>query len=106
MLKYTLLSEVILVLSLALGKISGCLLLLRILGQSCGKKKKIFLYFTIGLLTVTLAITLGQLLGQCHPISKQWNPMIPGHCADPVVFTKISYLNGGMLIRKNAIKTS
>ena len=83
-----------------------CLLLLRILEQSRGKKKKIFLYFTIGLLTITLAITLGQLLGQCHPVSKQWNPMIPGHCADIAIFQKITYSNGGMTPRKNAIKTS
>ena len=83
-----------------------CLLLLRILEQSRGKKKKIFLYVNIGLLTVTLAITLGQLLGQCHPVSKQWNPMIPGHCADIAIFTKISYFNGGMMPCKNAIRTS
>ena len=83
-----------------------CLLLLRILEQSRGKKKKIFLYFTVGLLTVSMAITLGQLLGQCHPVSKQWNPMIPGHCADIAIFKKISYFNGGMMPRKNAFRTS
>lgn len=81
-------------------------LLLRILEQSHGKKKKLFLYFNIGLLVVTAAICLGQTLGQCYPVSKQWNPMIPGHCAGPVILTKISYFNGGMLIRNNAIKTN
>ena len=105
-LKYVLLGEVFCILSLSFGKISICLFLLRILEQSHGKKKKIFLYFTIGLLVVTAAISLGQLLGQCNPVSKQWNPIIPGHCADPVIFTKISYFNGGMLVRNNGIKTS
>ena len=104
--KYTVLSEILLLLSLTLGKVSMCLLLLRILKQSSGMKKKIFLYCTIGLVTVTLAITLGQLLGQCHPVSKQWNPIIPGHCAEIAIFAKITYFNGGMMPRKNATRTS
>lgn len=104
--KYNLLGEVFCILSLTFGKTSICLFLLRILEQSHGKQRKVFLYFTIGLVVVTAAISLGQLLGQCFPVSKQWNPMIPGHCADPVIFMEICYFNGGMLIRNNAIKTS
>lgn len=69
-LKDTVLCEAFFGLSLAFAKIFICLFLLRIIKQSHGKKQKGFLYIPIGLLLLAVSACLGQLFGQCHPVSK------------------------------------
>ena len=94
--KYIILSETAFTLSLAFSKISICLFLLKILGNSHAKKRQWFLYLTICLLLVTAAVCVGQQLGQCQPANKLWRPEVPGICENPDVQMKLSYLNGGM----------
>lgn len=94
--KYIILSETAIALSLAFSKISICLFFLGILNNSFAKKRQWFLYLTICLLLVTAAISVGQQLGQCQPAYKLWRPEVPGTCDNPNIQTKVSYFNGGM----------
>lgn len=96
--KYTIFGEAFFLLSLGFSKTSICLFLLRILKSSHGKKKKLFLYFTIGLLTIATALAVVGPLGQCQPVSKQWNPNLPGHCGNPDLHTYLSYFNGAVAV--------
>lgn len=104
--KYTVLGEAFFLLSLGFSKISICLFLLKIIKNTHGQKKRLFLYFNMGLLVVATALCVGQPLGQCQPVSKQWNPKIVGRCEAPDLHTKISYFNGGICPRKNMMRTS
>lgn len=94
--KYTILSETAFTLSLACSKLSICLFLLRIFKKTTGDKgKRIFLHSTMGLLFLTTVICVSQLVGQCRPAQKLWNPTVPGSCEDPSVQVKFGYFNGG-----------
>lgn len=93
-LKWNFLATPLLVFSLAASKISICLLLLRVLKQTRGKLKRYFPYAIIAILTIIAAPSAGYSLGQCHPVSKLWNPTSPGHCYDPRIYVKLGYANG------------
>ena len=94
--KYTILSETAFTLSLASSKLSICLFLLSIIKKSVrDKPKRIFLYFTMALLFITTVICVSQLLGQCRPAQKLWDPVVSGTCEDPSVQVKFGYFNGG-----------
>lgn len=94
-LEYASLSETTFILSLMLSKVSICVFLLRLLADSLAKKRRYFLYFWMALLLVVNVVCVGQQLGQCKPVNKLWDPMIPGRCEDPGVQSKFAYLNGG-----------
>lgn len=83
------------ILSLAFSKLSICVLLLRILQGSDEPLKKTFLYFTIGILVVVTALSLGLQLGQCTPVAKIWDPVVAGRCGSPMLQVGSAYVNGG-----------
>lgn len=47
------------------------------------------------LLFVTTVVCVSQLVGQCRPAPKLWNPTIRGTCEDPNIQEKFGYFNGG-----------
>lgn len=94
--KWNYLATPLLVCSLAASKISICLLLLRVLERIQAKFKRPFLYAVIAILAIIAVLSAGYCLGQCQPVSKLWNPTVPGHCKDPRIFVKLGYANGSM----------
>ena len=93
--KYSLLTIVTLVLSTCFAKISICFFALRLLGIARARKRKTFLYMCIAVLLFGNLIDVISVLVQCRPVTKIWNPGLPGSCWHPSVQQKFAYMQGG-----------
>ena len=92
-LKYDYLDWIQTFITLAVSKISICLLLLRL---SKFSKLKRVLYLLIAFLVITHVPLTFMIIFQCGPISKDWNPVISGHCWSKDVIVNILIAQGGM----------
>ena len=88
-------SEILGNFSLFVTRLSVCLFMLRIFG-TLNQWKRI-LYIVTGFITITNLSSLSILLAECRPLSKNWNPLIPGKCVSPAVINFEAYYNGGGL---------
>ena len=84
--KYNHFSTLFTVLSLWLSKISICLFLLRILDNSQATKRRYALYMIMVIYSVASIICLISLLAQCRPLSRVWDPLVPGVCLNQLGF--------------------
>ncbi len=91
--KWQFLSEIVTNFSLLVTRLSVCLFLLRIFGTL--KQWKWILYIVTGFVLITNLSSLAILLAECRPLSKNWNPLIPGKCVSPAVINFEAYYNGG-----------
>ena len=81
--------------TLAISKISICLLLLRL---SKFSKLKTVLYTLIGFLLVTHFPLLILFIAQCSPAEKAWNTGLNGKCFSKQTVSKILIAQGGTII--------
>lgn len=79
--------------TLAVSKISICLLLLRL---SKFSRLKAILYGLIAFMIVTHVPLTFMFIFQCSPISKYWNHAIGGRCWSKQMITRILIAQGGM----------
>ena len=93
--KWQFLTEILTAFSLLITRLSVCFLLLRIF--STIKQWKWIIYIVTGFITITNLSSLSIILAECRPVSKNWNPLIPGKCVSPAVITFEAYYNGGEL---------
>ena len=93
--KFITLFESMTVPSLTCSRVSICIFILKVLKGTNGFRKKCFLYITIVLLLMVGCLSVGFTLGQCQPITKIWNPTLPGTCQFVNALQKDSYLQGG-----------
>lgn len=94
--KWFSLSIPICVSSLAVSKISICLFLLRLISKATARPEHVFLYSTIAVMAVNAVTMVGYSLGQCHPVQKQWDQALPGHCHKPVLYNHATVANGAI----------
>ena len=78
-----------------LSKISICLLLLRLLGDSNARKRKRVLYSLMVVLSVYNGLFVIIVLVQCRPIEKLWDKQVKGVCWSPNIQTDVAYVQGG-----------
>ena len=95
--EYEAISSAFSIMSLCFGKISICMSLLRILQGASWRKLKLTLYVTIIVVSIVNSAVTIMTLVQCRPITKIWNPSIPGSCLNIDVQKDLAYLQGGML---------
>ena len=91
--KWQFLSEILTAFSLLITRLSVCLFLLRIFGTI--RQWKWSLYIATGFIIITNLSSLSIILAECRPVSKNWNPLIPGKCVSPAVVNFEAYYNGG-----------
>lgn len=91
--KWQFLSEILTAFSLLITRLSVCLFLLRIFGTI--RQWKWSLYIATGFIIITNLSSLSIILAECRPVSKNWDPLIPGKCVSPAVINFEAYYNGG-----------
>ncbi|MCJ1381729.1 hypothetical protein MMC17_004840 [Xylographa soralifera] len=94
--EYEAISSAFSIMSLCFGKISICISLLRIIRGAGWRKLKLALYVTIIVVSIVNALVTIMTLVQCHPITKIWNPSIPGSCLNIDVQKDLAYLQGAV----------
>ena len=90
-LKYDYLDWLQAFITLAISKISICLLLLRL--SRFSKLKKV-LYMLIGFIIATHLPLLILIIVQCSPIEKEWNTVLVGHCFSKEMIARILIAQG------------
>ena len=95
-LKYDYLDWIQAFITLAVSKVSICLLLLRL---SKFSRLKTVLYALIAFLALTHVPLTIMIIFQCNPISEDWNPGISGHCWSKSVAMRILIAQGGIFYR-------
>ena len=93
--KWQFLSEILTSFTLLFTRISVCLFLLRIFGTITHWKW--ILYIVTGFIAITNLSSVSIILAECRPLSKNWDPLIPGKCVSPAVINFEAYYNGGKL---------
>ena len=93
--KYNVILNVVLVMSSCFSKISVCFLLLRLLKDAVARKRKLFLWSLIVLLSIYNVVDIISLLVQCRPTAYIWDKAIQGSCWDPEVQDGFAYMQGG-----------
>ena len=81
------------ILTLAISKISICLLLLRL---SQFSKLKRGLYWLVAFIVATHLPLLVLLIVQCRPLEKAWNVIVDGRCLSKDMIANILIAQGGM----------
>ena len=81
--------------SLAASKISICLFLLRIMNKTTAKIQRVFLYSIIAAMVANAVTVGGYSLGRCHPVQKQWDGTVFGHCLNPSTDSQLRIANAG-----------
>ena len=74
-------------------RLSVCLFLLRIFRAK--KEWRLGLYAIMTFVTIVVIPTIVALLAQCSPVSKLWDPQLPGSCWSTKVLVDIGYFSGG-----------
>ena len=91
--KWQFLCELVGAWALLFIRLSICLFLLRVFGAI--KMWRRVLYAAIAFITITNLSTLSIIMAECRPVSKSWDPLIPGKCVSDAVITFQAYYNGG-----------
>ncbi|PHH76380.1 hypothetical protein CDD80_1562 [Ophiocordyceps camponoti-rufipedis] len=77
----------------ALPKLPVAILLYRIFGKF-RRGLGAILYSLVALLIAIVVVQTVVTFVKCHPISKNWNPTVPGRCWNPDIYTDIGYFAG------------
>lgn len=96
-LRYDYLDWIQALITLAISKISICLLLLRL---SKFSKLKSVLYTLIAFLVLTHLPLLIMLIFQCNPVDKEWDTVLTGSCFTKETIWKILVAQGCMIISR------
>ena len=85
-------AEFIVIFSFMFIRISVCLFLMRIFGQT--RVGRFGFYSILAFITASNMITIFLFLFQCEPVKKIWNPLIPGTCRGFKIYLANGYHNG------------
>ncbi|KAF2014033.1 hypothetical protein BU24DRAFT_452802 [Aaosphaeria arxii CBS 175.79] len=77
--KYMYVGEAFALLAMPLGKTSFCITLLRL---TAVKWHKHIIWFIIVSINIMMLAVTAMTFGQCTPVEKLWDVMLPGHCWD------------------------
>ncbi|RDA89841.1 hypothetical protein CP533_6960 [Ophiocordyceps camponoti-saundersi (nom. inval.)] len=77
----------------ALPKLPVAILLYRIFGKF-KRGLGIILYSLVAFLIAIVVVQTVVTFVKCQPISKNWNPTVPGRCWNPDIYTDIGYFAG------------
>ncbi|KAF4592445.1 integral membrane protein [Ophiocordyceps camponoti-floridani] len=77
----------------ALPKLPVAILLYRIFGKF-RRGLGAILYSLVAVLIAIVVVQTVVTFVKCHPISKNWNPTVPGKCWNPDIYTDIGYFAG------------
>lgn len=75
-------------------KFPVAILLVRLFGRTT-PYLAIILYSSLAFLAVWVTILTIVTFVQCNPISKNWNPLLPGECWNPRIYLNMGYFGGG-----------
>ena len=84
------------ILSISLGKIAVIAFILQVQKHATNVHTW-FLYFIGASSTIVNLTIIGIIWGQCSPVSKLWNPQIPGTCKGRKTNEKFGYFQGSMI---------
>jgi hypothetical protein len=91
--KYMYAGEAFALLAMPLGKTSFCITLLRL---TAVKWHKHIIWFIIVSINIMMLAVTAMTFGQCTPVEKLWDVMLPGHCWDNRIVIYFSIAVGGM----------
>ncbi|KAI9760802.1 MAG: hypothetical protein M4579_001432 [Chaenotheca gracillima] len=91
--KYAYLAQTPNAMAQCFGRMSFAWFLVRVIGVT--KTRRWILYSIMAGQFVINVMFISVNLGNCRPINKYWNPLIPGSCWSPLVIEYAGYLQGG-----------
>ena len=102
--KYEAISSAFAIMSICFGQVSICISFLQILKGASWRTMKLVLHATIIVVSIVNSVVAVMTLVQCQPITKIWDPSVPGTCLDIDVEKNLAYVQGGTLPRFRIVK--